>query len=83
VSIMAALASVYTFLRLYLQEAEGIFDGEESGVLDLGRPNTQALTKNNFLFYNKQRKIVPVFSKTLSVQRKKQIKKDSEDRRRK
>ena len=43
-SIMAALAALF-ILRLYLQEAEGIFDGEESGVLDLGRPNTQALAK--------------------------------------
>jgi hypothetical protein len=41
---MAALAALF-ILRLYLQEAEGIFDGEESGVLDLGRPNTQALAK--------------------------------------
>jgi hypothetical protein len=49
VSIVAALVALLN-LRLYLQEAEGIFDGEESGVLDLGRPNIQALAKIFFFF---------------------------------
>ncbi len=46
---MAALTALFIW-RLFLQEAEGIFDGEESGVLDLGRTNTLALEKKFFYF---------------------------------
>ncbi len=46
---MAALAALF-ILRLYLQEAEGIFDGEESGVLDLGRPNAHKPSQIEFYF---------------------------------
>jgi hypothetical protein len=60
---MAALTALF-ILRLFLQEAEGIFDGEESGVLDLGRPNTPSPCKIIiFFFYNKQRKITEEESK--------------------